>query len=170
MTRSGRSGQFTVRSLLAAMVASALLFAVHQGFGAAGTLLVVWVAALVGAHVLANAWGSRVRPAREEPPPLVANARFEPLPASRLSRAALFERRWAKVSAACAVLSAAAAVAALALSGWRIGVTGILLGGGSAAVIGAWGGFLAVSFVDVAREAWKEATEPPKANPLPPRP
>lgn len=169
MTRRGRSGQFTVRSLLAAMVASALLFAVQQGFGAAGTLLVVWVAALVGAHVLANAWGSRVRPARQEPPPTADDARFEPTPASRLSREALFERRWAKVSAASAVLSAAAAIAALAFFGWRIGVTGILLGGVSAAVIGAWGGFLAVSFVDVARQAWKEATEPPKGSPLPPR-
>lgn len=156
--------QFTTRGLLIAILAASLLFAVHRSFGAAGTLLVVWVGLMVAGHVAANAWGTGVRAARDDPDPASARhaaAHVVRLPASRLSRTALFGRRWAAVSALCSVVGAAAAVAGLLVSGWSVGPTGIALGGLSAAVIGAWGGFLAVSFIDVARQAWREATTPP---------
>lgn len=155
-----RGWQFSMRGLLLGVGAAALLFTVQRIFGAAGTLLVVWVATIVGAHMLANAWGTRLPPAR--PRTIVAvPASLANVSASGLSRRVLFSRRWGAISGACAALGACAAIAALLLSGWNIGLAGLLLGGLSAAVIGGWAGFLAVSFIDVARAAWKEATDPP---------
>lgn len=155
----GGAWQFSVRGLLLAMIVMAAVFAIHRVLGPKATLCVLWVGTMVGAHVAANAWGSRTHPARGDSPRPRAEGELPFAPASRLSRPTILGRRIAMTIAASALLGGAAGATALASLVERpMNWTQVALAGLSAAVICGWISFLAASFVSVAREAWREAT------------
>jgi hypothetical protein len=129
-------------------------------------LLAAWFAALVAAHVFANAWGHQaaldrrrrdaINPPRATPPAAIA---WHDLPAAtRLRRQIPLGSSMRVATLACAAAGGSLGVALLLMgklgeTGWE----GIVVGGLSAAILGGFFGFLTSSFVQTAGSAWGEA-------------
>ncbi|HVW38418.1 MAG TPA: hypothetical protein VHB99_13975 [Pirellulales bacterium] len=132
--------------------------------------ILVWFLVLAVAHVAGNCWGSRGWGAAEstlgeeaESPASARDKTRGPLPdmsATQLCEAAKLGWTMPIAAAGSALLGGATGVGFLLWLGFeQVGYAGIAVGGCSAAVVGGLAGFLASSFVSVARGAWQEAVE-----------
>ena len=146
------------------------LFAIMDVVGALWSAVLAWFMILVAVHVAANVWGSRFHNNRQKRAntdlPSAGEQRTHsceaPLtfaPSTRLRHGATLGRKMLVASAAGALAGGALGSYLLWLANWeRLGYAGLAVGGLSAAVIGGFLGFLTSSFVEVAGQAWDEAT------------
>lgn len=166
--------RFSLRSLLLGVGLLSALFAVMSALGAVYSVLLVWVVLLVAAHVVGNAWGTRLREGRVETnadsPGLpvrtatAAMARSARAPTTRLGGRIGIDRYM--VVATCAGAVSGAVLGTLVFSriyGHTAGLSAILFGAFSAAVLGGFLGFLVSSFLGVALQALREASNEPKS-------
>jgi hypothetical protein len=136
------------------------------------SLAAVWFLSLVTVHVLANAWGTRMRHLASRSETASAETTMEQrsysthttpcfATATCLRDSIGVGRTTQVVSfvgwAVCGILGTA--VLAFGLFG-RVGIAGVVVGGVSASVVGAMAGFLASSFVEHTKRAWQEAAHP----------
>jgi hypothetical protein len=173
--------QFSIRSLLLAMTAVAVLVVVWQRVGAVWGASIVWFLVLVAAHVAANAHGSRqTRRARSELQPdegaapidgpakrentgrgLVADASMHSAPITRLG---VCHGPAGRVLL-CVITASSAVGAVVGTVGFVFLTTaetsGILLGVVSASILGGFLGFACGSFVLVMSRAFHEAVQDP---------
>lgn len=159
------------------MACLSVLFTVMSLVGPMWSTILVWFLVLAVAHIAGNCWGSRGWAAAEskfdEEAESFVSARHEtrgPLPdmsATQLREATKLGRTMPLVAAGGAMLGGATGISFLLWLGFeQVGYAGIAVGGASAAVVGGLAGFMASSFVSVARGAWQEAVE---AAPTPAR-
>ena len=163
-----RPFQFGLRAMFLAMACLSALFATISVVGPMWSTILVWFLVLAAAHVVGNRWGSQgwtIGAADEEAEldgrPLAA-ATIPPAetPATRLREATKLGRLMPLAASGGATAGGSIGVAFLVWLGFeQVGYAGIAVGGASAAVVGALLGFLASSFVSVARGAWQEAVE-----------
>lgn len=162
------------------MACLSVLFTIMSLVGPMWSTILVWFLVLATAHVVGNCWGSRGWTADERPTregaeladaPHMAGAAAPPpqAPANRLREAAKLGWLMPLAAASGALLAGAIGVAFLLWLGFeQVGYAGLAVGGVSAAVVGGLAGFLASSFVAVARGAWQEAVEAAPAGASPP--
>lgn len=129
--------------------------------GLAGWLAAAVLAGCVAVHVAGNALGTRLR---DETDLELARRPWRPgaVPLPAPSPPAHLQRRSSLgglVPVSAAIGGAAGGVAGTAALVWLVGSTpaGAVLGGASSAVIGAFIGFLAASFVEIVRTSLREA-------------
>ena len=159
--------QFGLRGLFVAMACLSALFATMGVVGPMWSTILVWFLVLALAHATANRWGSQGWNLGDAAPPAELNdgatLRAAPtppddVPATQLGEAAKLGWTMSIAAGGAALLGGAVGTAFLVCLGIdRIGYAGIAVGGASAAVVGGFLGFLASSFVSVARGAWQEA-------------
>jgi hypothetical protein len=159
-----RPFQFGLRSLLIGVTLAGGLLAILVRLDWFWSLGLVWILLLAGAHVAANAWGTKVkqRVGRQSlqaeqtgPAPAIKFA-----PSTRLRRSHSRGRTMLFCGAAGAVLGGIGGTLLLAtVYVGRAGFVPIALGGGSAAILGGLLGFLSSSFLNVAGHAMREAAE-----------
>jgi hypothetical protein len=166
-----RPFQFGLRALLLAMACLSVLFSVMSLVGPMWSTILVWFLVLVAAHVVGNSWGSRRWPADRTLPAEAdelagaqslrfASGSCPNVPATQLCEATKLGWMMPLAAGSGAVLGGAIGVGFLLWLGFeQVGYAGITVGGCSAAVVGGLAGFLASSFVSVARGAWQEAVE-----------
>jgi hypothetical protein len=156
--------QFNLRTLLLVVALLAIVFAIARlgGWGAvaaAGTF-----GALVLAHVIGNALGTRLRdeispqlnPKPAPPEPAVIVRRWEGK--RRLHERTPLSRLISITSGGAAVVGAV--LGGSALAAWTsAGVSGWLVGTVSSAVVGGFVGFLLSSFLDMTFRALSQAME-----------
>jgi hypothetical protein len=180
---SRRPFQFGLGTMLIAVAACGVLIAIMQQVGPVWSLAIGWFLMLAAAHVTANAYGTRARRAArqsssgnastENPPPSaeaedrpVASATDKQLtfaPATRLRQSARLGRPMLALTGVGAIVGSSGGVTLLALVNWeRIGVSGIIVGGISCAVLGALLGFLTSTFLGVSLRALREAAGEPR--------
>lgn len=166
--------QFRLRTLLLAVALFSALFAVMDIVGALWSVVLVWFLLLVGAHVAANAWGTKVgrrgqadrlQEDTDQRPSDPSNAavrrclRVPPMTSSRLRQSTRLGRTMYVISGVGALIGAAVGTALLAVICLRhVGLAGLLVGGISSAVLGGFFGFLTSSFISVAGPALLEAS------------
>lgn len=158
--------RFSLRTLLVVMTALGCLFGLMTAVGSVWSTVILLFLSLVLAHVLGNSLGTRLRdrasrqvaaeteghsPTRAVAPRLENSEPGRLTQRTRLSRITLF-------------MAMGGAVAAAFLGG--TGLAGIYpeasapavaLGAVSSAVLGAFAGFMASSFLSVTHQAWREA-------------
>jgi hypothetical protein len=154
--------QFTLRTLLVAMTVVGLLMGLMTTVGPVWSLPILLVLALVGAHVIGNALGTRLRDhatrdvLESAPPPRVAPLR-EIVAPKRLTEPARLH--W--INLVMTVLGAGAGSyfggSALAASYPDATLAAVILGYVSSAVLGGFAGFALSSFASVMRQALSEA-------------
>jgi hypothetical protein len=165
-----RPFQFGLRALLLAMACLSVLFTVMSLVGPMWSTILVWFLVLAAAHVVGNCWGSRSWGADEstlgeeaESPVserLAARGPLLEMSATQLRETTKLGWMMPLAASGSAVLGGAIGVGFLLWLGFeQVGYAGIVVGGCSAAVVGGLAGFLASSFVSVARGAWQEAVE-----------
>lgn len=167
--------QFGLRGMFLAMACLSALFATMGIVGPMWSTVLVWFLVLALAHVVANRWGSQgwdfdnSPPAISGPadlaPPLAAPAPPADAPTTQLGEAGKLGWTMSIATVGGGLLGAAAGTGFLVCLGIdRVGYAGVTVGGASAAVVGGFLGFLASSFVSVARGAWQEAVEAASAR------
>jgi len=175
--RHVRPWQFGIRGLLLLTLGASVVFAVMRLFGPLGQVAIGWILVMAVGHVWATVTGSHLRRKRrtsfltrvDDSPATSARLPKEQVqiaiertrqPATRLSqqsRLGLEVRYSIYVGAVVGgIVGSALLLAAYHEQGVFVGV---LIGGGSAAVIGGFFGFMASSCYIVARTAWREASE-----------
>lgn len=172
---SRRAMQFSVRHLLAATAAAAIIMAVLARLGVLPGIAATWLAVLVAGHVLATAWGTTAK--RRSWPRMherlncdLAHAQVRYAPPTRLRENTRLSRVVPIACAVGALLGAAVGTLLLIRANWdRLTFSSMLVGAASCAVIGGFVSFLASSFVTVAssaaRQARKEHSPLPVENP-----
>ena len=156
--------QFSMQSLLAIVAVLGLLFAIIRQAGSSGLLFALLVLALIAAHVVGNALGTKLRDqvSRELNPDL-RRKRIRLRPAigehagRRLHEHTPLGRLIVFISAGGAMLGGI--LGGLALAVWtQATVPGWIVGTISSAVLGAFFGFLMGSFLDMSIRAWWQAS------------
>jgi hypothetical protein len=155
--------QFTLRALLVAMTAVAGLLAVMTAVGLLWSLAIVLVAALVSAHVVGNALGTRLRDKSSElmargPGVAPAVARPRPLASpKRLTEPARLHWINLVITVAGALAGGYFGGSALAAGYPEATTAAVVLGVVSSGVLGGFLGFAASSFLSVMQQALSEA-------------
>ncbi|MEX0679437.1 MAG: hypothetical protein WD063_20345 [Pirellulales bacterium] len=156
--------QFTLRTLLVVMTALACLFAVMTAVGSAWSLAILLLLALVSAHVLGNAAGTKLRDRSVRRP--IVRSRDAPSRAARTREFASPKRLTepARLHWITLVMSLGGALAggyfggsALAASYPDASAAAVVLGVVSSGVLGGFAGFATSSFLWVMRQALSEA-------------
>lgn len=161
--------QFGLRALLIGISVLCAMFAVMAIVGALRSMILIWFAALIAAHVTANAWGSRRRRPGDATTEQDAGQRTDVRSSDLAQRQRMGPKRLQQVSSVSLtvlIVSAlggltAGAGATLILASSALGdvsYAGIALGGLSAATVGGFLGFLASGFVHMGARAWREAS------------
>lgn len=158
--------QFSLRTGLLSVAGMCAVLALIAQTQPGVAMSVLWLAALVAAHIAGNVWGHRETLARrihresDDPPvPARRDVAWDQLPpATRLRRQAPLGKSMSLVTFACAAIGGVVGTALLTLgklgkTGWE----GVALGGASATILGGFVGFLASSFLQIAGAAFKEA-------------
>jgi len=161
---SSNLSQFNLRTLLGGVALLGVVFAIVRAGGWGVSLAVVSVTALIGAHVIGNALGTRLRdevsPQLNQTPvvaPRVAEL-GRPEVEPRLHQRTPLGRIIRVTSGGAAILGAI--FGGMALAVWTsTGPTGWLVGTISSAALGGFFGFLLASFLDMTIRAWWQATE-----------
>lgn len=159
-----------MRALLLAMACLSVLFTVMSLVGPMWSTILVWFLVLAAAHVVGNCWGSRSWGADESTlgddaqssvsGRLAAHGPLPDMSATQLCETTKLGWIMPLAAGGGAALGGAIGVGFLLWLGFeQVGYAGITVGGCSAAVVGGLAGFLASSFVSVARGAWQEAIE-----------
>ncbi len=163
--------RFSLRMMFLAVTVLGCLFAAMAALGSFWSLVILLFAALVAAHVIGNAVGTRLRDRSPGLKPRIALER--PVAAAALSAVAAPRRLTERQGLDRIALATAAATAA---GGGSLGGIGslvlypdagpaaILLGTASLAVFGALFGFLASSFLRVFRAAMRKALDKPPSS------
>jgi len=168
--------RFGLRQLLLFVALLSLLFAAMELADGPWSLVILGAAVLVGAHVLGNLIGTRLRDsaavrrrhgAEAQQLPLhshhstpYAQALKEHQLRSNTCLAAFgWRRRWLRWFLIAGVMVGAAAGATIInfSLGTRVGWAGWIVGTISSGVLGFWVAFLASSFGSIARIAWRQA-------------
>ncbi len=165
--------QFGLRALFVGITVCGVLFALMSVLGlfwSAGLLLLL---SLVGAHVIGNALGTRLRDGapqaarRAEPRQAYDATRPHVAPARRLQENTRVHR-WLLVVAALGAIAGGTigALVLLEVLGEHTSLPALALGIGSAAVLGGLFAFLLSSFFLVFLRAWSEAlVDPSRTSP-----
>ena len=156
--------QFTLRALLVAMTALACLFAVMTAVGSVWSLAILLLLALVSAHVVGNAVGTKLRDRSVRRPivhPSAAPRRAAPprefASPKRLTEPARLHWITLVTSGGGALAGGYFGGSALANSYPDATIAAVVLGVASSAVLGGFVGFAASSFLAVMRQALSEA-------------
>ena len=172
-TRVQVKPQFGLRSLFATTTGCCLLLGITRWFGPIASLSAAFVAAMIGLHVAGNLLGARLRASSSADPDVDAHSPDHAMagfsPTTPTSLPSFPVQRLAKrtgltwTMAVCSVLGAAVGggIGSLLLTSFGdLALTwpGLSLGVGSAAVLGAFAGFLATSFFTTTLGAIGEAT------------
>ncbi len=167
-----RALQFGTRSLFLATAGCALIALVFQRLGAVWGMGLVWFLVMAGAHVAANAFGTRQTagaarhvPSSDMPRPQIDVAHCC-APATPLRDHRGFGRRLLIVTVSAAAAGLLLGTTALVLL-TPANVPGVVLGGISASILAGFLGFVAGSFVMVATRSFREAVGDPCATPRP---
>ena len=177
---SPRPFQFGLRTMLIAVAACGVLFAIMQQVGLVWSVAIGWFLMLAAAHVAANACGSRSRRAPGErssgggaslndsdarPNSSGTSAELAFAPATRLRQSTRLGRAMFAVTGVGAIVGSTGGVTLLTLVNWgRIGASGIIVGGISCAILGALLGFLTSTFLGVSLRALREAAGEPRRS------
>jgi hypothetical protein len=167
-----RPFQFHLRTLLAMVAMLGVLLAIMGQIGVVWSVVLVWLVLLIAAHVIGNAFGTRLKMLEHQPLREAATASLAHelsgrppafAPSTLLRRHTRHGLTMFLATAAGAVLggSLGCLVLALVYVG-DIGSLGLGLGTGSGAVLGGLAGFLASTFLGVFSRAFREATREPK--------
>ncbi len=162
--RARHRSQFSMQTLLAATAILGLLFAIIRQGGWWGLLFAMLMLALVAAHVVGNALGTKLRDnvSQELNPDLRRRrVRLPPVsrehPSRRLHEHTPLGRLILVISAGGALMGGI--LGGLSLAAWtRASVAGWIVGATSSAVLGAFFGFLLASFLDMSIRAWWQAS------------
>jgi hypothetical protein len=160
-----RFPQFGLRAMFTAVAILAVLFAVMGILGPVASVALLFTLVIIGLHVAGNAIGTTLRETAPTEGPEQLHARrlaaaqqskVAALPPSRLyHRTSLGWIIWVTTVLGCA---AGAWFGATELAPWfGPSKTGIAVGAGSSAVLGAFFGFLSGCFLKMALTAWWQA-------------
>lgn len=165
--------QFGLRALLLGFSAIALLFALLSRIHVVWGAVVVWLTLLVGAHVGANAMGTRAAaraPSRfhnrdSNQPPETVDPRTAFAPTTRLGGRGRFGSRFQIFLAVGAIVGCVVGTMLVYRhTGGRLGLAALTLAAASSAGVGAFLAFLSGSCLKVTTRAWREATAGPSAR------
>lgn len=159
--------QFTLRTLLGAMTGLCVVLAVMSALGMRWSLLLLWVAVLILAHVFANSWSGKAGRRRKadaslpddgERPAAGADPASACAPSTRLRERIAPGRSMRIATIAGAVVGAGLGTFLLwgPQADW-VAYVGTALGIASSGGVGAFLGFLTSSFLDAAFRALREA-------------
>jgi hypothetical protein len=168
--QTARPPQFGLRTLLLAITALSVVFAVFAAVGPMWSAMLALAFSLIGLHVVGNALGTRLREEAPHRINLETPVDAEPLPPLQLAGEIPAARRLqehASIDFRCWIAAAFGAVLGASLGGicvaWMVGqrltLSGLLVGIASSAVLGGLFCFMASSLFLVARTAWREALE-----------
>jgi len=167
--------RFTLRTLLLAMTLLGCLFGLMTALGGQWSLVILLFSGLVLAHVLGNSLGTKLRDraarrvdASAHDPRRPAAPQPPLLPPGRLTQRVRFSRVTPATALAGGVAGAFLGGMVSAGTYPEAGAGAVALGVVSAAVLGAFAGFLTSSFLSVLRQAWREALAHGDAAPTPP--
>ncbi len=153
-----------MQSLLAATAILGLLFAIIRQGGLWGLLFAMLMLALVAAHVVGNALGTKLRDNVSRELNLdMPRRRIRLPPVSREQRSRRLHEH-TPLGRLILVISVGGALmggilGGLSLAAWtRASVAGWIVGTISSAVLGAFFGFLLASFLDMSIRAWWQAS------------
>jgi predicted lipid-binding transport protein (Tim44 family) len=161
-----RPPRFTLRTLWIVMTALCCLFAVMASLGALWSAMLLLFLCLIAAHVVGNSLGTKLRDhtnqqirfARAARPQRVAEAVASGVTApEQLTRRAKLNRITLLMAIGGALVGAEFGGLGLAALYPRASIAAVTLGVISSAVLGAFAGFLASSFLSVVRQALAEA-------------
>ena len=168
-----RRWQFSLRALMAVLAGFSVLFALGTLAGAVASTLAAWLLVLVCGHVAANRWGTRLPTARTgghrqpidlptfRPVPQEAHAAHD----SALRGREVANRSKLPFTAFGAVSGFLLGTIVLASTYWgRASLTAVLVGAFSSGVLGAFCGWLARAFFNVATAAIGDASTPAAAS------
>ena len=163
-TRVRHPSQFSIQSLLAVIAVLGLLFAIVRQGGLWGLLFALLVLALVAAHMMGNALGTKLRDqVSRQLNPDFRTRRIRPHPAGgektgrKLHERTPLGRFILLISTGGALIGGI--LGGLALAVWaRATLPGWIVGTISSAVLGAFFGFLMGSFLDMSIRAWWQAS------------
>jgi hypothetical protein len=170
------SVRFSLRTLLFWMSGLSLAFAVMTAVGFVGSLAMLLIGCLAGAHVLGNALGTRLRDESTRASASDRAADFHvkvaaklPLSApSRLAERASLHRVAAAVTLGSAAMGGELGAVLAAYTYPESSTAAIGLGAVSLAVVGGFAGFAAISFMTVFRQALREGLSAAKDHAEPP--
>ena len=161
-----RLPQFGLRTMFLAVAALGLLFALMGLIGPLASSALVLLLAMVGLHVAGNVVGTTLRDnapvdptdhVEKRPATIALPVQIErDLPPPRLSQSTGVSRMNRLFAGMGAVAGGAVGAAALECS-TAISVAGVIVGYVSAAVLGAFFGFLLGCFLEMALSAWWQA-------------
>lgn len=167
--------QFGMRSLMAFVSVCCALAALAGIVGRLWAIAIGWLVLMVAVHVAANAWGSRLRVRRgakdheeSSTPPMHSCGALPQTGPNRLRNRTPLGWGMVAASSICGTGGGLLGVSAFWFIGWDHRYSSLAVAGISAAVLGAFLGFLASSFVEVAMGAWLEASRVATASPMPP--
>jgi hypothetical protein len=156
--------RFTLRTLLAVITGLCCLFGLMAALGSLWSIAILLIAGLVLAHVLGNSLGTKLRDRATRASALEAgpagprataiNACVQP---GRLSQQIRLSRITLVMALGGAMAGAFLGAVGSAGAYPEAGTPAVALGTVSAAVLGAFAGFMTCSFVLVMRQAWREA-------------
>jgi hypothetical protein len=168
-THSGVLGppRFSLRAMLIAVSALCCMFAVMAAAGVVWSMAILLLITLVGAHVLGNSLGTKLRDeATREALAKDGLCETVPRPVQPLTAPPRLAER-ARLHRAIGLTSMLAGGAGAELGGMLAAYTypeasigAVALGVVSLAVLGGLAGFAASSFLSIARQALREATAP----------
>lgn len=143
-------------------VALAVAFAAINWLGLAGWLAAIVVLGSIGMHVAGNAIGTRMQEATDRDLAR-RGGKFQPAPVPSLPPTHLEQRtrvgRLLPVSAGIGGIVGGVAGGMALATLTSASLPGVILGGGSSAVLGGIFGFLLASFVEILRTSIREALE-----------
>jgi len=173
-----RPFQFSLRAMLMAVAACAVLFAIMHQVGPLWSVAIAWFLMLAAAHVAGNAYATRARRApgdlsrdnfssenEADPRPKCTATGTERdfAPATRLRQSTRLGWLMFTLTGLGAIVGCIGGVTLLSLVTWdHIGASGVIVGGISCAVLGALLGFLTSTFLGVFLRAWHEAAYEPR--------
>jgi hypothetical protein len=173
--------QFGLRAMLLWVAAFAAFFAVLGKVSPVWQAVIVWFVVLAAAHVVANAWGSRIGgpPHHFEPDTdLASGGRESPgerggqrhhfAPATRLCQTARLGTAPLVLALLGVLVGGSLGTIVFSLGSWeRSGFAGVIVAGISSSVLGGFVAFLSGSFLQTAVQAIHEAANPivPADNP-----
>lgn len=165
--------RFSLRALLATMTGLCCMFATMSVIGPMGSIVILLFFCLAVAHVLGNSLGTRLRdgatqklPARCEKRTLISHPVSAP---TRLSERTGMRPATYLMAAGGMIFGGIGGALASAGLYPDAGPAAVALGTGSLAVLGTFAGFIASSFLSVARSAMREALGDISSG-TPPRP
>jgi hypothetical protein len=165
--------RFSLRALLATMSGLCCMFAAMSAMGPLGSIVVLLFFCLAAAHVLGNSLGTRLRDGATEKMPQRCEKRTMPPHAvsapTRLSERTGMRRATYLMAAGGTISGGIGGALASAALYPDAGPAAVALGTGSLAVLGTFAGFIASSFLSVARSAMREALGDISSG-TPPRP